>query len=64
MKRKHNKNDQHLPSESSDSKEEAVPEADLTMAWPGKKKEKENSKKREREKGDTKEIELNAIVKE
>ena len=47
------------PLELSDSKEEAAPETDLTLAWPKKKK---NSQ--EREKGDAKEEGLNTIIKE
>ena len=48
------------PLELSNSKKEAAPETDLTLAWP--KKKKKNSQ--EREKGDAKEEGLNTIIKE
>ena len=48
------------PLELFDSKEEAAPEIDLTLAWPERKKKKPQ----EREKGDAKEEGLNTIIRE
>ena len=43
---------QHPSSKSSDSKEEAAPEADLTLAWPEREKEeRERTQEGERERG-------------
>ena len=50
--REHSKSDQHPPSESSDSKEEAAPVANLTLAWPEREKEeRERTQEGGRERG-------------
>ena len=61
-KMKHSGNSSHSPSEFSDSKEKATLGAYLTLAWPKRRKERRNLKKKKK-RGEQREIEMKHYFK-